>query len=40
MVTTTLAIVLMTTLVFGTFMTAIQKVLVPPTEESKHELDE
>jgi hypothetical protein len=39
-VTTTLAIVMITTIVFGTFMNAVQKILVPPTEESRHELDE
>ena len=40
MVTTTLAIVMITTLLFGTFMTCVQKILVPPTEETAHELDE
>ena len=33
MVSTTLAVVYVTTLVFGTFMAIVQKVLVPPTKQ-------
>lgn len=39
-VTTTLALVYITTLIFGTFMTFVQKKLVPPKEEDQHEFDE
>lgn len=37
MVTSTLAIVMITTLLFGTFMQAVQRYLVPPTDRSRTE---
>ena len=37
MVSTTLLLVMLTTLVFGTFMGKVQKILVPPTEDEKEE---
>lgn len=39
-VTTSLALVLITTVVFGGTMPLVQKWLVPPLEEEKHEYDE
>jgi hypothetical protein len=37
MVSTTLILVMMTTLIFGTFMGKVQKMLVPATVEDKEE---
>lgn len=37
LVSSTLMLVMMTTLVFGTFMGKVQNLLVPPTEEDKEE---
>jgi|APCry1669190327_1035288.scaffolds.fasta_scaffold98708_1 hypothetical protein len=37
MVSTTLLLVMLTTLIFGTFMKKVQNYLVPPTEEEKEE---
>jgi NhaP-type Na+/H+ or K+/H+ antiporter len=39
-ITTTLALVVITTVVFGTFMALVQKTLVPPAIDEKHEYDE
>ncbi len=39
-ITTSLTLVIVTTLLFGSFMPMVQKILVPPKEVEKHEYDE
>jgi NhaP-type Na+/H+ or K+/H+ antiporter len=39
-VTTSLTLVILTTILYGSFMPLVQRVLVPPKEADKHEYDE
>jgi len=39
-ITTSLSLVVLTTILYGSTMPLVQKFLVPPKEEDKHEYDE